>query len=250
MIGYKGIILTNGVLRSKYGDIFEINVPREYQEVDDGMAFSECGYSFCGTIEEVSYYESFIAPMQTRKFRDVRLFEIDTLDGTVIGSSSHYKSSKIKVVREITQNEIIGYFKNNTAAMEKMLKGPDWTGEKCDTYGLYCSEKIEDYKYIDDIDEMEDLYIRSCERLEQKGLCQQKDLLQKLKISGCNGCFGYYILGGPKTYKEDYLYLLARRKIKNGMNLEQIEEYDNLKARRKKNEIKALELLNKWRFKR
>lgn len=122
MIGYKGVVLKNGILRSKYGDIFEVDIPREYQEVDDGVAFTECGYSFCETIEEVVCHENFIMSLEHRRIRDVRLFEVDTLDEKVIGKSYHYKASRIKLVREVSKNEIIKYFEDNILAKQRLIR--------------------------------------------------------------------------------------------------------------------------------
>ena len=41
MIVYKGVELRNGILRSKYKGIFEINVSREFHEIYDGIGFSD-----------------------------------------------------------------------------------------------------------------------------------------------------------------------------------------------------------------
>lgn len=242
MIGYKGVILRNGILRSKYEDIFEVNIPREYQEVDDGIAFSECGYSFCGTVEEVVFHENFICSLKQRRIRDVRLFEIDTLDGKVIGDSYHYKASKIKLVREVPKNEIITYFASNPSARNVMLGSLERDGKNSNFYAEYCAEEFELYRLIEDRNEIEELYVRSCGRLGQKGLCQQ-DLSKRLKICECNGCLGFGIPLGPKTYEADYLYLLARRKLKMGIDLEHIDEYKELKKRKQKYEVAGLELL-------
>lgn len=245
MIGYKGVVLRNGVLRSKYEDIFEVNVPRETEKVDDGMAFTECGYSFCGTIEDVILHENFILSQVQRKIRDVRLFEIDTLDGHVIGTSYHHKSSKIMLTREIPQEEIIEYFLMNLKAKELMEKALKIDGAGTSVYEEYCTICIEPYRLIEDIDEIEDTYVHSCARLGQKGLCKQI-LSNGLKVSDCDGCSGFDMALGPRDFEEDYLYLLARRKIKMGLSLDSIDEYLRLAANNSKNEIAGLKLLKTY----
>lgn len=245
MKGYKGVVLRNGILRSKYEDIFEVNIPREYQEVDDGIAFSECGYSFCGTIEDVVCHESFICSHQQRNVRDVRLFEIDTLDGKVLGGSYHFKTSKIMLTREVPKEEIVKYFKDNTLARDKMIDHIASGKTGSSIYEEYCLDRYEGYRLIEEAEEIEDLYVRSCARLYQDKLCQQK-CSRNLKLSECNGCFGFEILLGPKTYEADYLYLLSRRKLKRGLPLIEIEEYVALVEKGCKNEVAGLRLLNDY----
>lgn len=245
MKGYKGVVLKNGILRSKYQDIFEINIPREYQEVDEGIGFSECGYSFCGTIEDVVCHENFICSYQQRKLRDVRLFEIDTLDGKVIGESYHFKTSKIKLIREVTKEEIVKYFKDNTLARDKMIDHITSREMDSSVYEEYCLDRYEGYRLIEEVEEIEDLYVRSCYRLYQDNLCQQKSS-RNLKLAECNGCNGFEMLLGPKACEADYLYLLARRKLKGGLPLIEIEEYVTLVEKRCKNEVDGLRLLNDY----
>lgn len=246
MIGYKGVVLKNGILRSKYGDIFEVDIPREYQEVDDGVAFTECGYSFCGTIEEVVCHENFIMSLEHRRIRDVRLFEVDTLDEKVIGKSYHYKASRIKLVREVSKNEIIKYFEDNILAKQRLIRQLKKEKKCLDIYDKYCSEEYEEYRIIEDADEIEDLYVHSCMQIYQENLCKQNNL-KYLKISNCESCFGYKIRHGPKTYVADYLYLLARRKLNMGLSLNQIDEYLILTERGYINEVNALKILNNYR---
>lgn len=243
MIGYKGVELRNGILRSKYKDIFEINVPREFHKIYDGIGFSDNGYSFCGSIEDVLFHECYISPMVRRKNRDIRLFEIDTLDGDVIGESYHYKSSKIMLTREISQDEIIQYYSDNANArsmMLKRLKQVDF-GEKI--YEEYCSCDVKPYMLITDIFEIEDTYVHSCGRLLQSSRCQQK-YATGLRVLGCEGCAMFNFADGPKECEQDYLYLLARRKLYMGENLKDIEEYSILIKKKCKEETAGLKLLS------
>lgn len=50
------------------------------------------------------------------------MFEVDTLDEKVIGKSYHYKASRIKLVREVSKNEIIKYFEDNILAKQRLIR--------------------------------------------------------------------------------------------------------------------------------
>ena len=149
MIGYKGIILQRGILRAEFnpygtdgGDIFEIGVPKQVVDIDDRMAFTENGYSFCRTIEGVLNWMDYISEIQYRRFNtDVRLFEIDTLDSDVIvKEDGHCKAKQIVVNREISPEEIIQYFKKypeRLSSEEERMK-----------FNKYCEECPQPYKVI------------------------------------------------------------------------------------------------------
>lgn len=237
MIGYKGVILKCGVLRSKYGDIFELGVPREEQEVDDGIGFTEAGYSFCGSIEEVIYHENFVNTEKQRIYRDVRLFEIDTMNGIIYGDSYHYKTSNIKLVREITQKEIIEYLSNKKEAKSKVI---DEVGQEI--FNAYLNEDISPYQLLLNVSELDDLYVRSCMRLGQKDLCKQ-DLNRKLESKTCGKCNGLSWPGDLHSNELSYLYLLARKKILDGANIASVDEYEKLKSMNGKKECASLQRL-------
>lgn len=245
MIGYKGVVLKNNILRSKYGDIFEVGIPREENSVDDGNAFAECGYSFCGKIEEVIPNEDFFITPEQRIYREVRLFQIDTLDGKIIGSSQHYKTSKIKLIREVTKNEIINYFENNINAKIYVEKYYAKIGDKIEKYEIYRNDISEDYKVIYNKEEIEKICVKSCARFGQNDLCLQSKN-EILKLNNCEGCLGNGINLGPKSYERDYLYLIARSKLMDKIALSDIDEYNMLKDNREQNEVRSLELLDEF----
>lgn len=109
MVGYKGIILNYGILKSKYEQKFELGIEAPKVAVDDGIAFSEAGYSFCGTMEEVLLHMNYLDVSMNKAKLDIRLFEIETL-GKVIGNSAHYKAESIILKREVVAEEIVRYF--------------------------------------------------------------------------------------------------------------------------------------------
>lgn len=244
MKGYKGIVLKTGILRSKYDDIFEVGIPREFHDVDDGFAFSEAGYSFCGTIEDVIYHENYICTEKQRRCREVRLFEIDTENGKVVGESSyHLKTTNIKIIREVTQHEILEYLKANKKAMEQVLKE---VGK--DVFETYICEEIEPYRRLYDIKDIENVYVKSCLRIGQKELCSQ-DISAKLDLLRCNDCIGINWRGDLLSNEADYLYLLARKKLIEGMDISLIEEYQRLCSMKKKKECDSLKRIDDYRFK-
>ena len=102
MRGYKAL---NEDMSSKYGNMtYELN--KEY-EIDKRFKILMCknGYHFCTKLINVfTYYPS-----------DSRVFEIDTLDGEIIESKNKdkYCTSKIKLIREVSKEEINKYIEDN-----------------------------------------------------------------------------------------------------------------------------------------
>lgn len=240
MIGYKGIELRNGILRAKTngyanGDIFELGVPKQSVDINDGIAFSENGYSFCGTVEDVLGWMDYLTEEKYRSISvDMRLFEVDTLDGVVIGGSSHYKSSKIVVNREISPNEIIQYFTDNPEKLcsEKNKK----------QFEKYCNDIPSQYHAVKNIVEIKKLMVEKCMRLGQKNVCLQDDGC--LDMDKCKSCKVKDVLGDVYYDLSDYYYLVTRSKLYDGVKLSSIEEYNNLQE--KSIERRNLEWLSAW----
>lgn len=250
MIGYKGIALHHGILRSKIrsgtsGDIFELNVPKEIQEINNGIAFSEIGYSFCGSMEDVLNHEPYITPLEDRKpgFVDSRLFEIDTLDSECIGSSYHYKAKQIKLVREVPFDEIVdyldSYFRRHPNAEKKAL------------FARYRKEPIPAYTPVYDVKEIEKLFVRECIRLFQEDMCVQTPG-NEYSLDKCKECLnghGAYLAMDALSEENDLLYLLARSKVHFGQSLDSIEEYAMLKERNYITEARSIDLIYNWMHK-
>ena len=239
MQGYKGIQYINGILRARFGfgktkDIFEIGVPKQKVKIDDGMGFTENGYSFCDTIEEVLAWENYCKPLKLRKAEgDCRLFLIDTLEGEVTGCSNHYKAEQIVVLREITHDEIVRYFTKHPELRVNIEK---------ESWESFCDDKIEEYKLKIDVDEINKTLIEECMRLGQVGLCKQDS--QDYVLSKCKECEGKKWAGNTFHDLTDYYYLYARKKLYDGTPLEDIEEYHRLK--RCEAEQDSLKLLSEW----
>ena len=239
MRGYKGIRYTNGILRAKVsfgktGDIFEVGIPKQKVGIDDEIGFSENGYSFCGKIEEVLSWENYCEPLKNRKAGvDARLFLIDTLGSRVIGGSSHYKAEQIIVLREITHDEIVQYFTEHPELRY---------GIKEESWQQFCDDKFEEYRLKIEADEINNTLIQNCLRLKQPNLCKQDS--QNYTLAKCDECKGKMLLGNTFYDLTDYYYLHARRKIYDGMPLEEIEEYKKLKGCVV--EQNNLQLLSKW----
>lgn len=239
MRGYKGIQDINGILRAKVGfgktkEIFEVGIPKQKVKIDEEMGFTENGYSFCGKIEEVLFWEDYCMPLENRK-ADVnpRLFLIDTLGSKVVGCSSHYKAEQIVVLREITHDEVVRYF-TEYPELRVGIKESSWK--------KFCDDKFEGYKLKIDTDEINKTLIKNCRRLGQKSLCKQDSL--DYVLSKCKECKAQMWLGNVFYDLTDYYYLHARKKIYNGMLLEEIEEYQKLKGCEA--EQNNLQLLSEW----
>lgn len=223
MLGYKGIRYVNGILRAKVsfgnsGEIFEVGVPKQKFKVDENEGFTENGYSFCEKIEDVLFWEDYCKPLDIRrKGVDSRLFLIDTLDSKVIGTPTHFKAEQIVVLREITHNEIVEYF-TKYPELKKHIKN--------DTWKQFCNDKIEEYKQIVDEAEINKTIVKNCIRLGQLGLCKQDSI--NLLLSKCKNCIGKAWPGDAFCNLTDYYYLVARMKLYNGINLEEINEYNKL----------------------
>ena len=100
MRGYKAL---NEDMSTKYGDmIYELN--KEYI-LKGKLIMCKNGYHFCTELIYVFMYYPF----------NSRVFEIDTLDGEIIESKNKdkYCSSKIKLIREISREEINKYIEDN-----------------------------------------------------------------------------------------------------------------------------------------
>ena len=239
MKGYKGIEVRRGILRSKYNSIFELNIPAQERDLmENTIAFSECGYSFCGSIEDVLYHES-IMNIESLAMRNVKLFEIETR-GIVRGTTFHYKAESIIVKREILQNEIIEYFANNLNAAEILYKE---VGKE--NYEKYRKKVKTPYRVLYDKNEIEQEMVRSCIRLGQEDLCvQNKNDIQQMSI--CESCIGKEYAGDTMSYSEDYFYLMARSRLIKGHVLKDIKEYHELKERNQVYECEALEHIERF----
>ncbi len=237
MIGYKGIEVEKGILRSKSnggapGEIFEIGIPTRKVEVDDDSGFSENGYSFCGEMEYVIPWEDFFGPKGVQELMVSRLFRIDTLGGKVIGGSAHYKAEQIVVLEEVTKDEIVAYFKEHPDRLKAEFK---------DSFEEFCARPWEPYKVLYDKKEINDLMIASCFRRTQKSACVQED--GREDINKCLSCSYYF---SPMTVGDNlvkYWYLEARRQIHLGLALSDIEEYQLLKNEKSTVEVQSLERL-------
>ncbi len=239
MRGYKCVKYVNGLLRANFssgktGDIFEIGIPKQKVKVDHGVGFAENGYSFCGKMEDALSWDNYCKSLESRKAGDdIRLFLIDTLGSTVLGSSSHYKSEEIVLIHEITQDEIVQYFTNHPELLTKIAE---------ESWEDFCKDIIKEYKLIIETDEINKTIIKNCKRFGQKNLCKQDSC--DYVLSKCEECEGKVWRGDTFYDLTDYYYLHARSKLYNGIPLEKIEEYKKLNGC--KIEQENLKLLYAW----
>ena len=107
MRGYKAL---NKDMSTLYRNmIYELN--KEYT-LEGKLIMCENGYHFCNELFNVyNYYSS-----------NSRIFEIDTLDGEIIKKGDKYCTNKIKIIREISEDEINKYIEDN---FDKLINNPD-----------------------------------------------------------------------------------------------------------------------------
>ena len=128
MKGYKALGKNMNTIYGKF--IYELN--KEY-EIDKRFKISMCknGYHFCKELINVfNYY-----PL------DSRVFEIDTLDGEIIESNNKdkYCSRKIKLIREISEDEINKYIEDN---LEKFSNSENYLFRSKVAKQGYCLDKL------------------------------------------------------------------------------------------------------------
>ena len=110
MRGYK--VLDENMCAVK-GNKMQYKLNKEYI-LDDIICLRYRGYHFCKKIINAIYYYYNID--------NIRVFEIDTLDGSIHFDDDLYCSNKIKLVRELSKEELKKYFENN---LDKFINDPD-----------------------------------------------------------------------------------------------------------------------------
>ena len=132
MRGYKAL---NEDMSTLYGDMtYELN--KEY-EIEGELIMCENGYHFCTELINVFiYYPS-----------DSRVFEIDTLDGEIIKKGDKYCSSKIKLIREISKEEINKYIEDN---LDILINDPNPNVREAVAKKGYGLDKLinDEYEYV------------------------------------------------------------------------------------------------------
>ena len=107
MRGYKAL---NKDMSTKYGNMtYELN---KVYTLEGELIMCENGYHFCTELIYVFMYYPF----------NSRVFEIDTLDGEIIKKGDKYCSSKIKLIGEISKEEINKYIEDN---LYKLINNED-----------------------------------------------------------------------------------------------------------------------------
>ena len=110
MIGYKAL---DAKMCAVNGNNMQYELNKEYI-MSDNICLRACGYHYCKDIINAIYYYSNI--------NNIRIFEIDTLDGTIDVDGDLYCSNKIKLIRELSKEEVTKYFENN---LDKFINDKD-----------------------------------------------------------------------------------------------------------------------------
>ena len=108
MRGYKAL---NEDMSTKYGDMtYELN---KVYTLEGEVIMCESGCHFCTELINVFAYDP----------SDSRVFEIDTLDGEIIKKGDKYCSNKIKLIREVSKEEINKYIEDN---LDILINDKSW----------------------------------------------------------------------------------------------------------------------------
>lgn len=124
--GYKGVLLTNGVLGDeKY--IYEIGIPYVEKRKDPFSTDYQDTYShFCIRIEDVlGWGRNFISsPINYSTGigeSEYRLFEVEAKGHCFQNTSSGWVSNNLTLVREVPQEEIYAYFINRSSSSNEAI---------------------------------------------------------------------------------------------------------------------------------
>ena len=99
MKGYKAL---DQEMRAILGNEMQYELGKTYT-VYGKVVPCENGFHFCEKIEELNCYYN---------IEDSRIFEVEA-DGIIIKSEDKYVAEKIKLVRELSKEEISKYFEQN-----------------------------------------------------------------------------------------------------------------------------------------
>ena len=108
MKGYKALDQT---MRAIDGNGMQFEMGETYS-VEGEVVLCENGFHFCERIEDLNRYNN---------IKDSRIFEVET-GGKIKSDGMQYVAQKIRLVREITKQEINDYFKKN---WESLIKSED-----------------------------------------------------------------------------------------------------------------------------
>ena len=126
MIGYKAL---NEDMSTKYGNMtYELN---KVYTLEGELIMCENGYHFCTELIYVFMYYPF----------NSRVFEVDTLDGILLKDNKFdkYCSNKIKIIREVSEDEINKYIEDN---LDKFSNSENYLFRSKVAKQGYCLDKL------------------------------------------------------------------------------------------------------------
>ena len=133
MRGYKAL---DAKMCAANGNNMQYELNKEYI-MTDNICLRTHGYHYCKDIINAVYCYSDI--------NNIRIFEIDTLDGTIDVGGNLYCSNKIKLIRELSKEEVDKYFENN---LDKFINDTDCHVRVAASQGYGLNALINDPHYI------------------------------------------------------------------------------------------------------
>lgn len=231
MIGYKGLTLDNGILFANNKYIYDIKIPFiEEKKNPYKNDFQDIYSHFCESIEDVLDWRNFISTP------DYRLFKVKA-EGHCFRYRDHWVANKLTVISEVTQDEIIDYFKSNVERLKII-------GSKLESdWNDYQKEKIKPYKFIIDNDEIIEEYKSSCKAYKSE-ICKQSG--SSFNEGLCDICL--FSRTPCACDKGNLYYLQLRAEIMNNTFKESDNRFKWLIAQGKNqnNKVKALKRIIKY----
>lgn len=242
IIGYKGIRLTDGILGDhKY--LYELGIPCEEERRNPWKTdFQDVYFHFCKKMEEVLFdwdmdyiYNPVLASTGRQNF-DVRLFRVRGEGHCFENTSIDWVSNKLTLIEEVSQQEIIDYFSNRTDLLNQI--GQEDRKYDGDIWTSYCEIEIEPYCKIIEENEIEELFVSTCDF--------KKDCLytNEVTMRQCEQCV--FFTSHQERMKE-YNYLICRSLIYQNNFNENCENYRYLKNMKADRELDALGRIRKVR---
>ena len=166
VFGFKGVCLTDGILKSK-DYIYEIGIPYEEPQRNPYYTDYQDVYShFCHRIEDVllNYRDFITSPMlfsQGKGHGEERLFLVKGEGHCFQNTAYGWVSNKLTLIREVSKEEIIKYFNKRLKLKLKTEKHFIEQGIE-NVWVKYEQAEIKPYKQFMSNVEIENLLIQNC----------------------------------------------------------------------------------------
>lgn len=208
--GYKGIYIRKGILDAD-SYIYELGIPY-YEERRDPFDtdFQDVYSHFCISIEDVLYHwrdcitQSVLNAENGTYHDECRLFRVRAKDHCFSYHNGGWVSNDLTVLSEVTQEEIIEYFKQHPDFRERVMKKLESDRKTSDLWERYQKVTVKPYSNILSVQEIIKLCAEACPYHGSESCVVLKD------HSKCFSC-GFFDFNMVR-----FAYLIARKEIQDG----------------------------------